>query len=128
MSSRPECLYTKDHEWVRVEENIAVVGISDYAQLELGDVVYVDLPSVGTKVEKGNSMFTVESVKAVSDIYAPVDGEIVEINSELADSPQHVNEDPFSSGWMVKIKSDSLNLEDLMSLAEYNKHVEDVSK
>lgn len=128
MSQRPAYKYTKDHEWANVEGSEATVGITDYAQAELGDVVYVDLPSVGAAVTKGSSMFTVESVKAVSDIYAPVDGEIVAVNSELSSSPQLVNEDPFNGGWMVKIKTTNADLSALMDVDAYNSHVSSVSK
>jgi glycine cleavage system H protein len=95
--------YTPDHEWIRTESKYGWVGITDYAQSELGDVVYVEIPAVGTKVEKGKSFGTIEAVKAVSDLFAPVTGEIVEINAEVKDHPEIVNKDPYGSGWMVKI-------------------------
>ena len=129
MSERPlDFKYTKDHEWMKLEGEVASVGITDYAQGELGDVVYVDLPTVGTKVSQGSSMFTVESVKAVSDIYSPVDGEIIEVNKELASSPQLVNEVPFTGGWMVKIKTVNPQLSHLLDVGAYNDHVTSVSK
>jgi glycine cleavage system H protein len=96
--------YTKEHEWVRVEGDIGVVGITDHAQQELGDIVYVDLPKVGTTVEQGKTLASVESVKAVSDVYAPVSGEVVEVNSLLGTSPEKLNEDPHGDAWLVKIK------------------------
>jgi glycine cleavage system H protein len=129
MTERPKSyLYTKDHEWAKVESDIVTVGITDYAQSELGDVVFVDLPAIGASVSKGSSMFTVESVKAVSDIYSPFDGEIIEVNSSLPDSPQAVNETPFTDGWMVKIKTSSQANTELMDLDAYNNHVLSVSK
>ncbi|MGQ7792262.1 glycine cleavage system protein GcvH [Faunimonas sp. B44] len=96
--------YTKDHEWVRTEGDIATVGITAYAADQLGDVVYVELPEVGLKVKKGESAATVESVKAASDIYAPVSGEVVEVNAELGDAPQRVNEAPETGGWFMKLR------------------------
>ena len=96
--------YTKDHEWIRIEDGTGVVGITDYAQGELGDVVFVELPAVGTKLQQGKQFGTIEAVKTVSDIYAPVSGEIVEINAALKDSPEIVNKEPYNGGWMVKIK------------------------
>src|SRR5271155_4483819 len=91
--------YTKDHEWIKVEGTVGTIGITDYAQQELGDVVFVELPKVGATVKSGHSFGTVESVKAVSEIYAPVSGEISEINSTLADSPEKINQDPHGSAW-----------------------------
>ena len=100
----PENLkYTAEHEWIRIEGNYGWVGITDYAQSELGDVVFIEIPAVGTKVEKGKSLGTIEAVKAVSDLFAPVSGEIVEVNAEVKDHPEIVNKDPYVNGWMVKI-------------------------
>lgn len=96
--------YTKEHEWLRTEGEIGVVGITDYAQGELGDIVFVELPETGKKVESGKSFGTIEAVKAVSDLYAPVSGEIVEVNAALKDNPEVVNKDPYGAGWMVKIR------------------------
>ncbi len=96
--------YTKDHEWIKLDGDIGTIGITDYAQGELGDVVYLELPAVGTKVERGKSFGTIEAVKAVSDLYAPVSGEIKEVNSKLPDEPELVNQQPYEGGWMVKIK------------------------
>jgi glycine cleavage system H protein len=112
--------YTKSHEWVRTEDDTATIGITDHAQDELGDVVFVELPSVGDTFEAGESFGTVESVKAVSDIYAPVAGEVVEANSALEDSPEKINEDPYGEGWIVKLKT-SGSSDDLLSAAEYEK-------
>jgi len=123
MSKVPEELkYSKDHEWVKVEGDIAIVGITDYAQTELGDIVYVELPEVGTKVQKGDTVATVEAVKTAADVYAPVSGEIVEVNKALEEHAELINKDPYGEGWIVKIKMtnpDELN--ELLSAEEYKK-------
>ena len=121
----PEDLkYSKEHEWVLVEGNVATVGITDYAQDQLGDIVFVELPAVEDKVSKEDAFGVVESVKAVSDIYAPVSGKVVEINDDLADTPEMINEDPYGDGWMIKIEmNDPEELQDLMSAAEYEEYV-----
>ena len=112
--------YTKDHEWVRLDGNIATVGITDYAQHELGDVVYVELPKVGAKLLAGKSFGTVESVKAVSEIYCPVAGEITEVNTALAQTPETINGDPNGKGWLIKLKvEDSSALSGLMDAPGY---------
>jgi glycine cleavage system H protein len=98
--------YTKDHEWVRLQDGIATVGITDYAQHELGDVVYVELPKVGAKLLAGKTLGTVESVKAVSEIYSPVAGEVTEVNSALSDTPETINNDPHGKAWLIKLKVD----------------------
>jgi glycine cleavage system H protein len=116
--------YTKEHEWVRVEGDIGVVGITDHAQNELGDIVYVDLPKVGARLEQGKTMGSVESVKAVSDIFAPVSGEVVEVNELLSTTPEKLNEDPHGDAWLVKIKlsaPDEINR--LLSAEDYQKFV-----
>ena len=116
--------YTKEHEWVRVEGDTGTVGISDHAQKELGDIVYVDLPKAGTHVEKGKSFGSVESVKAVSDIYAPVSGEVIEVNEALSNKPETLNEDPHGAGWLVKIKlSAPGEIQQLLSADDYQKYV-----
>jgi glycine cleavage system H protein len=116
--------YTAEHEWVLVEGDTGTVGITDYAQHELGDIVYVDLPKAGTHVEQGKGLGSVESVKAVSDIFAPVSGDVIEVNAELADAPEKLNQDPHGSGWLVKIKlSDPGQVANLMDAAAYEKHV-----
>ena len=121
----PEDLhYTKQHEWVRLSDDIGVVGITDYAQKELGDIVYVDLPRVGTKVEQAKVMGSVESVKAVSDIYSPVTGEVIEINDALSTAPEKLNESPHGDGWLVKIRLSALTeIQGLLSSADYAKYV-----
>ena len=116
--------YTKEHEWVRVEGDTATVGITHHAQEELGDIVYVDLPKVGTRVEQGKSLGSVESVKAVSDIYSPVSGEAIETNALLADAPEKLNEDPHGAAWLVKIRlSASEELQNLMSASDYQTYI-----
>ncbi len=118
------CHYTEEHEWVRVEGDIGVVGITHHAQQELGDIVYVDLPKVGGTVERGKTLASVESVKAVSDVYAPVSGEVVEVNSLLAASPEKLNEDPHGDAWLVKIKlSAPSEIKQLLTAEDYQKYV-----
>ena len=121
----PEDLrYTKQHQWVRLTENVGVIGITDYAQQELGDIVYVDLPRVGTKVEQGKTMGSVESVKAVSDIYSPLSGEVMELNDALATAPEKLNESPHGDGWLVKVRLSAPNeIQGLLSAADYEKYV-----
>jgi glycine cleavage system H protein len=117
-------LYTKEHEWVRVEGDTGVVGITDHAQKELGDIVYVDLPKVGATAEKGKNVGSVESVKAVSDIYAPISGEVTEVNEALATAPEKLNEDPHGGAWLVKIKlSNPEEIKQLLSAADYQTYV-----
>ena len=122
----PEGLkYTKEHEWVLVEDRIATIGITEYAQQELGDVVYVELPEVGEKIVKDDPFGAVESVKAVSDIYAPVSGTVIEVNDTLPDSPETINDDAYGDGWMIKVEmSDADDLKDLMSAEEYAEYVD----
>ena len=120
--------YTKSHEYVRVEAETGVVGITDYAQAQLGDVVFVELPPVGESVSKGAGAATVESVKAASEVNAPVSGEVVEVNSALADSPGLVNEDPTGKGWFLKIKlRDAAELESLMDEDAYREFLKAIS-
>jgi glycine cleavage system H protein len=112
--------YDKEHEWVKVEGDIAVIGISDFAQEQLGEVVYVDLPAVGDEIIAGESFGEVESVKSVSELFSPLSGDIVEVNETLGDAPETVNEDCYGDGWMVKIKmADAAQVDDLMSADEY---------
>lgn len=122
----PEGLkYSKEHEWVLVEEKVAIVGITEYAQNELGDIVYVELPEVGEKIVKDDPFGAVESVKAVSDVFAPVSGTVLEVNDALPDSPETINDDPYGEGWMIKVEiSDEDDLNDLMSAEEYAEYVE----
>jgi glycine cleavage system H protein len=120
MSYPSDYRYTQEHEWVRLEGNLATVGITDYAQHELGDVVYVDLPKVGAKLNAGESFGTVESVKAVSDIYAPVSGEVAEVNSGLSETPETINKDPHGKAWLIKLKlANSSEISKLMDATAY---------
>lgn len=117
--------YTENDEWVIVEGGTAKIGLTDYAQDQLSDIVFVDLPDVGDKVSKGEAFATVESVKAASDVYAPVSGEIVAVNSALDDAPETINGDPFGAGWIVEVKLESpVELNDLLDAAAYTKHCE----
>jgi glycine cleavage system H protein len=116
--------YTKEHEWVSVEGDSGTIGITDHAQKELGDIVYVDLPKPGTVIEQGKAVGSVESVKAVSDIYAPVSGEVIESNGLLGTSPEKLNADPHGEAWLFKVKlSKPEELKGLMSAAEYKAHI-----
>jgi len=117
--------FTKDHEWARVEGGIAVIGISDFAQKHLGDVVYVDLPAVGTKLAVHQTIGTIESVKAVSEVFSPVSGEVIEMNAGLADAPETINQDPHGNGWILKLKmANKGDLDALMTAADYEKYLE----
>ena len=116
--------YTREHEWIELTGSIGAIGITDYAQNSLGDIVYVDLPKVGTRVDAGKSLGSVESVKAVSDIYSPVSGEITEINESLADAPEKLNTDPHGDAWLVKIRLSNVEeIQHLMSAADYQSYV-----
>jgi len=120
MNIPKELKYTESHEWVKVEGDVAVIGVSDFAQSELGDIVFVEMPDVGDEAEKGESCGTIEAVKTVSDINAPVSGEIVEVNEALEDEPTLVNTDCYEEGWIMKIKmSDTSELDDLMDAGAY---------
>jgi glycine cleavage system H protein len=124
MSVPTNLKYAKSHEWVRWENNVAVVGITDHAQHELTDIVYVELPEPGRQVEAGKECAVVESVKAASDIYAPVSGEVIAVNEELANAPELVNQDPYGKGWMFKVKmSDAGELADLLGPDDYANHI-----
>lgn len=121
-----ELKYTEEHEWLLIEEEVVTVGITDFAQDALGDVVFVELPEVGTVLEAGKPFGVVESVKAVSDVYAPISGEVVEVNEELPDAPETINTSPYEDGWMIKIKpSDPSQLKDLMDSEEYQEFIEE---
>lgn len=116
--------YTKEHEWVRVEGDTGVVGITNHAQQELGDIVYVDLPKVGAKLEKGGVLGSVESVKAVSDIYAPVSGEVLEVNGALTTAPEQLNADPHGEAWLAKIRLSAPDeIKTLLSADDYQKYI-----
>lgn len=121
--------YTKQHEWVKVDGAVGTVGITDYAQHELGDVVFVEMPKAGTKVKAGASFGTVESVKAVSEIYSPVSGEVTETNPLLSDAPEKINSDPHVAAWLIKLKlDDPKEASELMDAAAYEAYVADAAK
>lgn len=121
-----ELKYTEEHEWVLVEDDLVTVGITDFAQDSLGDIVFVELPEIGMKVEAGKAFGVVESVKAVSDIYSPITGEVVEVNEELPDTPEILNTSPYEDGWMVKIRlSDPAELDDLLDADAYRELTEE---
>jgi glycine cleavage system H protein len=125
MKLDPGCKYDKEHEWIRVEGDEGVIGISDYAQEQLSDVVYVELPEEGDTFERGEVLAVVESVKAASDVYMPVGGEILEINEELEDSPELVNQDPYGEAWFVRISiTDPAQLDDMMDAEAYKAFIE----
>ena len=117
--------YTKDHEWVRIEGDTVVVGITDYAQSQLGDVVYVELPEIGRRVQKGKEAAVVESVKAASEVFAPLSGEVVAVNSELSGEPGRINSDPMGAGWFMKLRiANAKEMDDLMDEKAYNGFIE----
>jgi len=117
--------YTKEHEWVKVEGSIATIGITDYAQRELGDVVFVELPKIGTKVEQMKPFGVIEAVKAVSDLFSPLSGEVVEVNNKLESESGLINKDPYGEGWIIKIKANNLaELDSLLSADDYIKLLE----
>ncbi len=120
MNIPSELKYTKDHEWIKVEDNIATVGITDFAQGELGDIVYVDVDTLDDNVEEGEVFGSVEAVKTVSDLFMPLTGEVIEFNEELEDEPELVNTDPYNKGWMIKIDiSDTSQIENLLDAEAY---------
>jgi glycine cleavage system H protein len=122
MSTPADLLYSKEHEWVKIEGETATVGITDYAQNSLGDIVYVELPRVGKKIEQFGNIGVVESVKAVSDLFTPVGGEVLEVNGALESDPASVNRDPYGAGWLFKVKfADSNEKSNLLSASDYDK-------
>lgn len=125
----PEDLrYSREHEWISVTDGIGTIGITDYAQEELGDVVFVELPETGSSFQKDGSIASLESVKAVSEVYSPVSGEVTEVNQALEDSPELINDEPYRKGWIARIKlSDEKELDDLMNAEEYREFVEEES-
>jgi glycine cleavage system H protein len=126
MKFDPTCLYLETHEWVRVEGDEGTIGISDYAQSELNDVVYVELPEVDDALEKGEEFGTVESVKAASEMYSPVSGQVIAVNHNLEDSPELVNQDPFGDGWMIRVKlMDLKEVEELLDVETYKQTIEE---
>ena len=121
MSIPDNLLYTSEHEWIKIDGEIATIGITDFAQSELGDIIFLEFPVLNSVFNKGDIFGTIEAVKTVSDLYMPIDGEICEINDILNDNPEKVNEDPYESGWMVKIKIDkNVDLDELLNAEKYN--------
>ncbi len=119
-----ENLYTREHEWVRVEDDVCVLGITEFAQHELGEVVFVELPEVGQVFDAGDELGTIESVKAVAEIYTPVAGEVIEVNESVSDDPELLNEDPHGEGWLIKIRfSSASDLKELMKADQYEEYV-----
>ena len=124
MPSPTDRRYTKEHEWVRVENDLGTVGITDYAQDQLGDIVYLDLPSPGTRVKKLDKLGEIESVKAVSDLYSPVGGEVAEVNQEIMDRPELVNQSPYDEGWLVRLRlADPAEVDKLLTAEQYDELV-----
>ncbi len=129
MNAPDDLLYSKEHEWILNKNDVATLGITDHAQKELGDVVFVELPEVGATFDANESFGSVESVKAVSEVYMPVSGEIVETNESLLDAPEKTNDDPYGEGWIIRIRlGNPSELESLMSSQEYSKYVEEESQ
>ncbi len=121
-------LFSKDHEWLRVEGDAVVVGVTDYAQHELGDVVYVDLPALGKELKKGDPAANIESVKAVSDVFAPVSGKITEVNQNLNNTPELVNQEPFAGGWIFKMSmTQASELQELMDAKKYEEYLKGIA-
>jgi len=124
MDIRNDLLYTKDHEWVKVSDNKMKIGITDFAQGELGDIIFIELPSIGEVVTKGNSAGTIEAVKTVADVYTPISGKIVEINNSIEDKPELINTSPYDDGWIISIESDQpINSSDFLSADEYKEFI-----
>ena len=129
METPDDLLYSKEHEWILNENDVATIGVTDYAQKELGDVVFVELPEVGATLSAAEAFGSVESVKAVSEVYMPVSGEVVEANQSLLEAPEKINDDPYGKGWIIRIRLENpAELEALMSSQEYSKYVEEESQ
>ncbi len=124
MSSPADLKYSKEHEWIKVKGDIGIVGVTDFAQEQLTDIVFVDLPEKGKKAEAGKQIAVIESVKSVSDVFSPVNGKVIEVNEQLRDSPEIINKDPYGEGWMVKIRIENKDkLNELMPAEEYDKFI-----
>lgn len=121
-----DLLYSKEHEWIKVEGNKAIIGITDFAQSELGDIVFVELPEVGDTIQAGEPFGSVESVKTVSELYAPVTGKVLAINTELEDSPEEVNDEPYEAGWMIEVElANESEIKDLLSAEQYKSTIDE---
>lgn len=123
---KEKLLYTKEHEWISIQDDVAVIGITDYAQEELGDIVFVELPELGAILKAGDNPVTLESVKAVSSVYTPFDGEVIEVNDKLNDEPEVINSSPLNEGWIYKMKVASRNEEQLFNLKEYDEYIKEL--
>lgn len=124
MNLPDELRYTEEHEWIKVEGNTAIIGITDFAQSELGDIVFVELPEEGSDIQSGDVFGSVESVKTVSELYAPISGKVISVNGELEDTPEHVNEAAYEAGWMIKVEiADESELANLLSAAQYQESI-----
>ena len=114
-----DLLYTKDHEWIRIVDDIATIGVTDYAQGELGDIIFIEFPNKGAKYQSGDPVGTIEAVKTVADIYAPIDGQILDVNVELEDEPDMINKDPYEKGWIIKLCKITKDFSDLLQASDY---------
>ena len=119
MNVPDDLLYTKDHEWIRIVDDGATVGVTDYAQGELGDIIFIEFPNKGVKYNSGDPVGTIEAVKTVADIYAPINGEILEVNVELEDEPDMINKDPYKKGWIIKLCNITKDISDLLQASDY---------
>ena len=119
MNVPDDLLYTKDHEWIRIIDDVATIGITDYAQGELGDIIFIEFPNKGVKYQSGDPVGTIEAVKTVADIYAPIDGQILDVNVELEDEPDMINKDPYEKGWIIKLCKISKDVSDLLKASDY---------
>ena len=119
MNVPDDLLYTKDHEWIRINDNVATIGVTDFAQGELGDIIFIEFPNKGVKYKSGDPVGTIEAVKTVADIYAPIDGQILEVNIELEDKPDMINKDPYEKGWIIKLCKISKDVSDLLNASDY---------
>ena len=119
MNVPDDLLYTKDHEWIRIIDDVATIGVTDYAQGELGDIIFIEFPNKGVKYQSGDPIGTIEAVKTVADIYAPIDGQILEVNLELEDEPDLINKDPYEKGWIIKLCKIPKDISDLLKAPDY---------
>ena len=119
MNVPDDLLYTKDHEWISIVDDVATIGVTDYAQGELGDIIFIEFPNKGVKYQLGDPIGTIEAVKTVADIYAPIDGQILEVNVELEDEPDMINKDPYKKGWIIKLCKITKDISDLLQASDY---------
>ena len=124
MNVPDDLLYTKDHEWIRIVDDVATIGVTDYAQGELGDIIFIEFPNKGVKYQSGDPVGTIEAVKTVADIYAPIDGKILEVNIELEDEPDIINKDPYDKGWIIKLCKIPKDFSDLLNASDYKEIIQ----